>query len=187
MYFKLVEYFRPRGKEPCTRMHFRYEYAFHGLHLRFQGFFPCSFLGWTPSRAALCILHSISSKSTPSSFLPYSSLHGVVGVLGHINTEGLITYARSSGLLGSALYDAFSHNPTSIFRLLDFFLAGSNIVALGISFLISFRSWYYSVRIRGITDFFSFDIFHFSFFFSYLVRGIAWLMCLLQPAFSFTT
>lgn len=87
----------------------------------FQGLLPCSCLGWTPSRAALRALHSISGESTPPSFLPYSSLHGDVGVLGHINTEGLITYARFSGLLGSALYDAFSYKPSFILRLLDFY------------------------------------------------------------------
>jgi len=137
MYFKCLELLRPRGEGTLHMNAFSLRICLPRPSSTFQGLLPCSCLGWTPSRAALRALHSISGESTPPSFLPYSSLHGDVGVLGHINTEGLITYARFSGLLGSALYDAFSYKPSFILRLLDFYF-WQVAIQLPWGFLISF-------------------------------------------------
>jgi len=138
----------------------------------FQGFLPCSYLGWTPSKAALRASHSISGESTPPSFLPYSSLHGVVGVLGHINTEGLTAYARFSGLLGSALYDAFSYKPSFILWLLDLCFWQ---VAIQLPWgFFNFFPWDINTVLFLLRDcclhFFSLFFF---LFLLYLVRGIA--------------
>jgi len=129
MYFKYLEYLDLEERNPAYECIFFKNMSSTTIIDVFQGFLPCSYLGWTPSRAVLRVLHSTSGESIPPSFLSYSSLHGVVGVLGHINTEDLTTFARVSELLGSALYDALSHKPISYFSVTGLFWAGNNTVA----------------------------------------------------------